>query len=145
MEAALADAVVVTHLAYILFVALGGLLVARWPKLVWAHLPAVAWGLYVELANEPCPLTPLENRLRELAGDRGYEETFIEHYVLPWIYLEGLTRNVQLSLAAAIVLLNLVTYSVVHRCSRSRKQRQTAGGDGATRRPSGPSPDRVES
>jgi hypothetical protein len=120
----LADAVLVLHFGFILFVVLGGLLVARWPKLAWVHLPAALWGLGIELSNGRCPLTPLENHLRRLAGGRGYEETFVEHYLLPWIYPAGLTRGVQLALAAAIVVVNLGTYALALRFLRSRNVSQ---------------------
>ena len=120
LEASLADAVLVLHLGFILFVALGGVLVARWPRLVWAHLPAALWGVAIELAGGRCPLTPLENHLRRLAGESGYEETFVEHYLLPWIYPAGLTRGVQLALAGAIVIVNLATYAFAFHCARSR-------------------------
>ena len=67
-----ADALVWLHLGFILFVLFGGLLPLRWPRLAWLHLPAVAWGCAVEFLGLPCPLTPLENRLRRAAGDAGY-------------------------------------------------------------------------
>lgn len=110
-----ADLVVVVHFAFVLFVGLGGLLVWRWPRIAWAHLPAVAWGAWIEFANWPCPLTPLENRLRAQAGGPTYETTFIEHYLLPVLYPEGLTRDVQLMLGALVLLVNAVVYAVLLR------------------------------
>jgi Protein of Unknown function (DUF2784) len=112
----LAGAVVGVHLAFVLFVALGGLLVWRWPRLRWAHLPAVAWGVWIELSDSICPLTPLENDLRRAAGVAGYRGGFIEHYLLPVLYPEGLTRAVQLTLAGGVLLLNVVIYwRLIHR------------------------------
>ena len=58
---ALADLVLVLHLAFIVFVVLGGWLALRWPRVVWVHLPAVVWGIFIELTGGICPLTPLEN------------------------------------------------------------------------------------
>jgi hypothetical protein len=106
----LAGAVVVIHLAFVLFVMLGGLLVRRWPRAAWAHLPAVAWGIWIEASGGICPLTPLENHLRGLGGEPGYSGGFVEHYLLPVLYPDGLTRGVQFGLAAAVVLLNAGAY-----------------------------------
>ena len=102
----LADAVLVLHLGFILFVMLGGLLVLRWPLLAWGHVPAVLWGIYVELSGRICPLTPLENSLREAAGQAGYSGGFIDHYLTALIYPDGLSRNIQMGLAAVVVLIN---------------------------------------
>jgi hypothetical protein len=115
-----ADLVVLLHLLFILFVALGGLLALRWRWMPWLHVPAAAWGGFVELTGRICPLTPLENRLRRAAGHAGYQGDFIEHYLLPLIYPAGLTREIQLALAALVVVLNAVIYMVVWR-RRTRK------------------------
>jgi len=128
VEAWLADAVLVLHFAFIVFLTLGGLLVARWPRIAWAHVPAALWGVVVEVTAGRCPLTPLENHFRRLAGERGYQETFVEHYLLPWIYPAGLTRSVQLALAGAVVLANLGTYALALRCIRSRDAGQIEAG-----------------
>lgn len=118
----LADAVLVLHLAFVAFVALGGLLVLRWPRLAWLHVPAVVWGVYVELAGKPCPLTPLEQRLRVAAGQGGYEGGFIDHYVTLWLYPAGLTRGTQLALGAFALAFNLIIYAVLLRRRRLRRR-----------------------
>ena len=82
----LADLVVILHLSFVLFVVFGGLLVLRWPRLAWVHLPAAAWGVAIEFTGGICPLTPLENWLREKAGEIGYADGFTEHYILPVLY-----------------------------------------------------------
>ena len=115
----LADLVLVVHLAFVLFVVLGGALVLRWPKLAWVHLPAAGWGALIEFAGWICPLTPLEQRLRVLAGQAGYEGGFIEHYVTAWLYPAGLTRTVQLVLGAAVIAVNLAVYARLLRRRRS--------------------------
>lgn len=107
----LADLVLALHLAFVVFVVLGGFLVHRWPHLAWLHLPALAWGVLIELAGWICPLTPLENSLRRGAGEAGYEGGFIEHYLLAVLYPDGLTRQVQLLLAAALLSLNMAVYA----------------------------------
>jgi Protein of Unknown function (DUF2784) len=107
----LADVIVLVHLAFILFVAAGGLLVFRWPKLAWVHVPAVVWGGLIELAGWICPLTPLENRLRGAAGEAAYAGGFIDRYIMPVVYPDGLTRGMQLALGVAVIGVNLVVYS----------------------------------
>jgi hypothetical protein len=105
-----ADVVVLVHLAFILFVAAGGLLVLRWPKLAWVHVPAVVWGALIELAGWICPLTPLENRLRGATGEAAFAGGFIDGYIMPIVYPAGLTRGMQLTLGIAVIAVNLVVY-----------------------------------
>ena len=114
----LADAVLVLHLAFIAFVVLGGWLVLRWPRLVWLHLPAVAWGVWISVAGRVCPLTPLENRLRALGGEAGYSGGFIEHYLTLLIYPANLTRGFQVALGLFALAVNLVAYGLLWRRSR---------------------------
>lgn len=106
-----ADALVLLHLGFILFVLLGGLLLLRWPRLLCLHLPAVAWGIVVECLHLGCPLTPWENHLRRMAGQAGYEDGFIEHYLIPLIYPAGLTPQIQLWLGSIVLLVNLSVYA----------------------------------
>jgi hypothetical protein len=117
----LADLVVVVHFGFVLFVVLGGLLALRWPRAAWLHLPAAVWGAGIEFAAGICPLTPLENRLRQLGGEAGYAGGFVEHYVLPVLYPEGLTREVQLGLGSFVIALNLGVYFMVWRRARNRR------------------------
>lgn len=105
-----ADLVMVIHFGFIAFVVAGGLLVLRWPRVVWLHLPAAAWGAAIVLFGGVCPLTPLENTLRRAAGQAGYDGGFIEHYLMPLIYPPGLTRGVQVALGVLVVALNLGVY-----------------------------------
>jgi hypothetical protein len=117
---ALADLVLVAHLAFVLFVVLGGLLVVRRPRLAWLHVPAAIWGVLIEYSGWICPLTPLENSLRVRGGEAGYSGGFIEHYVLPALYPAGLTRSTQMVLGSAVLFLNLTTYWIV--VSRMRRR-----------------------
>jgi hypothetical protein len=114
-----ADAIVVIHFAFVLFVVLGGLLVLRWRWMAWLHLPAAAWGVLIEYANWICPLTPLENYLRERGGVGGYAGDFIEHYVLPLLYPARLTRSAQLLLGSLALALNALIYWYVIRKGKS--------------------------
>jgi len=111
----LADLLVLLHLAFALFVVLGGFLVLRRPRLAWLHLPAAAWGAGIEAAGWICPLTPLENDLRRAAGQAGYAAGFIEHYLLRVLYPEGLTRSDQLALAGLVLAINLIAYTLLLR------------------------------
>jgi nitrate reductase gamma subunit len=111
----LADLVVGVHVAFVVFVVLGGLLVLRWPWVAGLHLPAAAWGVLIEFAGWICPLTPLEQSLRQRAGTQGYSGSFIEHYMLPLLYPSALTRNIQLVLGSAVLVLNLGIYAYLLR------------------------------
>jgi hypothetical protein len=121
----LADLTVGVHGAFIAFVVLGGFIVAwrRW--FVWLHVPAVVWAIWIEFAGGICPLTPLENRFRDLAGQEGYEGGFIAHYLTPLIYPEGLTREMQYALGAFVFAVNVVAYALV--CRRARVSRPVTG------------------
>ena len=112
---ALADATVVLHLGFVLFVVLGGLIVARWRHVAWVHVPAACWGAWIEFAGWVCPLTPLENWLREQGGGTTYSSSFIEHYLLPILYPESLSSKLQYSLGAMVLLINTIVYIVVFR------------------------------
>ena len=119
-----ADLTLVLHLGFIVFVVVGAVGALRWPKLAWLHVPAAAWGVWIEISGGVCPLTTLENRFRLRAGGEGYATSFVEHYLLPVIYPGGLTPPVQLLLAAAVVMINVSLYSYVLR--RARKTRINA-------------------
>lgn len=110
-----ADAVLAAHLAFVLFVVFGGLLALRRPRVAWLHLPAVAWAALIEFSGWICPLTPLEVTLRHGAGEAGYGGDFVEHYLVALIYPAGLTRELQVSIGAGVLLINLVVYFVLWR------------------------------
>ena len=105
-----ADLVLIVHLAFVLFVALGGLLVLRRPRLAWLHLPAVAWGAISEFLGVICPLKPLETTLRELGGGIGYEGDFIGNYITALLYPSGLTRGAQVALGIGALVMNVAVY-----------------------------------
>jgi hypothetical protein len=119
----LADVVLLTHLSFVLFVAGGGLLVLKWPRIAWLHMPAVVWGALIEFTGWICPLTPLENRLLMQSGASAYEGDFISHYVLPILYPPGLTRQMQLALGLLLLFINAGAYGwVVIRTRRIRSR-----------------------
>ena len=118
-----ADAVMALHFLFIAFALLGSFLVLRWPRIVWLHLPALAWGAYIELSGKICPLTPLENHFRALAGESTYGDGFIVHYLEPIIYPVGLTRSGQFLALGVLIAMNLIGYGLVW-ASRQRELRQ---------------------
>lgn len=109
----LADLLVILHLAFAAFVVLGGFLAWKWRRAALAHLPALAWGLWVETSGQVCPLTPLENHLRQLAGEAGYQGGFLNHYVVPVLYPSWLTRPDQWVMAALLLAINATAYGVL--------------------------------
>jgi hypothetical protein len=117
---ALAELILALHLVFVLFVVLGGLLVLRWPRTAWLHIPAAIWGVLIEYTGWICPLTPLENSLRERGGEAGYSGGFIEHYIQPLLYPAGLTRSTQVVLGSVVLLLNLAAYTIA--LSRRRRR-----------------------
>lgn len=114
----LADAVVLIHGAFVIFVVLGGLFVLRWRRLLWVHLPAAIWGALIEFGGWVCPLTPLENFLRGRAGEAGYSGGFVAHYVLPAVYPGALTPMIRLVLGMMVIGVNGVIYALIWRAWR---------------------------
>ena len=110
MYSLLAYLALIVHLGFVIFVLCGGLLVLRWPRIVWLHLPAATWGAVVELTGWICPLTPLENWLREQDGETPYSSDFVAQYLLPVLYPGDLTRGLQLLLGIGVIVLNAAVY-----------------------------------
>jgi len=116
----LADALVLLHLLFVVFVMTGGFLLVRWPRLLWLHLPAAAWGAFIEFSGGICPLTPLENDLRVLGGGSAYSGDFVERYLLPLLYPAQLTPALQQVLGALVVGVNLLAYALAYRAWQRR-------------------------
>jgi hypothetical protein len=129
IQSLLADLVTVLHLGFVGFVALGGWMVLRWPRLAWLHVPAFTWGALISFGGWICPLTPLENALRRAAGQEGIGESFIEHYLLPILYPGALTRELQIAMGVGVLLLNLTLYAVL--LMRMRRAREPGKGGGS--------------
>jgi hypothetical protein len=126
LSGVLADAVLVVHGLFIVWVVLGAIAVWRWPKLALVHLPALAWGVWIEISGGICPLTPLENSLRRTAGQTGYSGGFIDHYVGGAIYPDGLTRETQWVIAGVMLAINVVLYGLM--IARVRRSVSRGGG-----------------
>jgi len=116
----LADAVLLFHALFVVFVVFGVLAVLRWPRLAWLHIPCALWGIWIELSGGICPLTPLENYLREAAGEAGYQGSFLAHYLMPLIYPAQLTRATQVLLGGLAMVPNVLGYGWI--LSRRKKR-----------------------
>jgi drug/metabolite transporter superfamily protein YnfA len=119
----LANAILLAHLLFIAFVICGGLLVIRWPRLAVVHLPAAVWGAVVEIFGWVCPLTPLENHFRLLAGNSSYSGDFIARYLIPAIYPENMTITKQYIFGVIVIVINIIFYSIAIQKLRSLKHR----------------------
>ncbi len=122
-----ADAIVMLHVAFVAFVVFGGVLLIRWRWLLWLHMPAVVWGVTIEFAGWICPLTPLENYLRQRGGAVQYQGEFIEHYIMPLLYPARLTRGIQALLGSLALALNVFVYWI----ALKRWRALTTSNDGA--------------
>jgi hypothetical protein len=125
-----ADVVMLAHLAFIVFLVAGGLLVLRWRWIALVHLPVALYGVVIQLAGFTCPLTPLEKSLRRRAGSAGYEGGFVEHYIVPILYPGEFTTGVQIILATLLAVSNGLIYTQVWRRARTA---ETIAGDSAAR------------
>ena len=105
-----ADGVLILHLAFILFVLFGAAMAVRWRWIPLVHLPAATWGVIIELSGGVCPLTYMENDFRLKAGQSGYTESFVEHYILDIIYPAGITTDIQFVLAGVVIVINIALY-----------------------------------
>lgn len=145
---------VLFHFAFVAFVALGGLLALRWRRLGWLHIPAVLWVIWIETTGKICPLTPMENRLREQAGIATYEGGFVDHYIMPILYPRGLTADTQITIAVTLVVMNILSYGLIAGLAVRRRRRMRAaaveadpvdaspaGGDAADELEAVPAPD----
>jgi hypothetical protein len=115
-----ADAVMLVHFAFILFVIFGAIATLKWASVAWLHLPCLAWAIWIALSGSICPLTPLENDLRVLAGERGYSGGFIDHYITRLVYPEDLTRRQQVALGLILIGINVTAYGIVLRRKRCK-------------------------
>lgn len=122
----LSDFVALTHLGFVAFVVLGGLLALRWRRAAWFHLPALFWGITIVFTGWICPLTPLENRLRARGGTPAYGAGFVEHYLLPILYPGPMTDGVRLAIGAGVIGVNIIIYGWV--VARRRARRSLLGG-----------------
>ena len=127
----LANSVVQFHIAFIVFVVIGGFLTWRWKWIAWIHIPGALWGATVQFAGGRCPLTPLENHLRRLAGEAGYDGGVSEHYITPPMYTGDWSAQLRVVLGTLVVILNVAAYLVCfRRRSRDMHHPVISGEDG---------------
>ena len=117
----LADIVVLSHLFFVLFALFGAVLIIWWRWVIWLHPPAVFWAIWTELTGRICPLTPLENWLRNRGGQGGYRGDFVEYYLMPVLYPVGLTRHIQILLGILVIIINTALYGYILFQHRRRK------------------------
>lgn len=122
-----AHVVMLIHFAFVCFVVAGALLILKWPRLIYIHLPAMVWAVLLEFRSWICPLTPLEQVLRKAAGEQGYSTGFLEHYLLPILYPEGLTWDIQILLGSLLLAVNLIIYFFLGLRHLRKRQKQNKG------------------
>jgi len=108
-----ADLTLIVHFAFILFVVFGALLFFVATKIIFIHFPALIWGSYIELTNSICPLTYLENWFLHKANLTTYSEGFIQNYLVPIVYPVSLTKDLQIYLGIALIVINIVFYAFI--------------------------------
>ncbi len=118
-----ADAVLLIHFAFVAFVVLGGLVALRWRRIAWIHIPVALYGALIEFVGFVCPLTPLENSLRQRGGELGYRGGFVAHYITRLLYPNGLTRGIQYELGALVLAINVAVYVLWWRRGQVRASR----------------------
>ena len=116
-----ANLTLILHFIFILFVIFGGLLFFIFSKILYIHLPALLWGIYIELNNSVCPLTYLENWFLNKAELATYSNGFINNYLYPIIYPEGLTNNIQIYLGITLIVINILIYGFILKNFQRRK------------------------
>jgi len=116
----LADMVVITHFLFALFVIFGGFLVLYNRRWGWVHVPAALWGAFVEFMDWLCPLTPLENWLRNQGGGTVYHSDFVEHYIASILYPPFLTEQIQIILGFFVVAVNICIYGWIIRRNKRK-------------------------
>ena len=115
-----ADLTLIVHFAFIIFVVFGALLFVVSTKIIYVHVPALIWGIYIEITHSICPLTYLENWFLQKANLTTYSEGFIQNYLVPIIYPKNLTEDLQTYFAIALIVANMVMYGLI--ISKSKKK-----------------------
>lgn len=118
-----ADLTLIIHFAFIIFVIFGALLFFVSRKIIYAHVPALIWGIYIELTHSVCPLTYLENWFLNKAKLTTYSEGFIQNYLVPIVYPSNLTNNLQTYLAIVLIIANVVIYGLIISKQKKTKKR----------------------
>ena len=123
MYEVIADLILIVHFSFIIFVVFGALLFFVSTKIIYAHVPALIWGIYIELTHSVCPLTYLENWFLQKANLTTYSEGFIQNYLVPIVYPKNLTDNLQIYFAIVLIVANMIMYGLI--ISKSKKKLST--------------------
>ena len=115
-----ADLTLIVHFAFIIFVVFGALLFFVSTKIIYVHVPALIWGIYIELTHSVCPLTYLENWFLQKANLTTYSEGFIQNYLVPIVYPKNLTEDLQTYLGIVLIVINMIMYGLI--ISKSKKK-----------------------
>ena len=107
------DLTLIVHFVFIIFVVFGALLFFVSTKIIYVHVPALIWGIYIELTHSVCPLTYLENWFLQKANLTTYSEGFIQNYLLPIVYPKNLTEDLQTYLAIVLIVTNIIVYRLI--------------------------------
>ena len=118
-----ADLTLIVHFAFIIFVVFGALLFFVSTKIIYVHVPALIWGIYIELTHSVCPLTYLENWFLQKTNLTTYSEGFIQNYLVPIVYPKNLTDNLQIYFAIVLIVANMIMYGLI--ISKSKKKLST--------------------
>ena len=110
-----ANLTLIMHLIFILFVIFGGLLFFIFSKIIYIHLPALLWGIYIELTNSVCPLTFLENWFLFKGELTTYSNGFINNYIFPIIYPGSLNNEIQIYLGLSLIVINILIYGLIYK------------------------------
>ena len=108
-----ANLILILHFLFIIFVVFGALFFFVSAKTIYFHFPSFLWGIYIELTHSICPLTYLENWFLQKASLTNYSEGFIQYYLIPFVYPENLSDNLQISLGISLILLNSIIYGFI--------------------------------
>ena len=100
------------HVAYVVYVLFGALLVLVWPRSIWIHLAAVAWAGGTMIGNLGCPVTTWEKDALRRAGRDPYPEGFLQHHVLRRVFPADNARRNHVLLGLFALAVNAFLYLI---------------------------------
>ena len=108
-----ANLTLIVHFAFIIFVVFGALLFFVSTKIIYVHVPALIWGIYIEITHSVCPLTHLENWFLQKANLTTYSEGFIQNYLASIVYPTNLSKDLQIYLGIGLIVINMIFYGFI--------------------------------